>query len=30
MDREEGYKKIYGEQSGDLLEVAHKRLGISR
>lgn len=30
MGREEGYKKIYGEQSGDLLEVAHKRLGITR
>lgn len=30
MDREEGYRKIYDEQSGDLLEVAHKRLGISR
>jgi tRNA(Ile)-lysidine synthase TilS/MesJ len=30
MGREEGYKKIYGEQAGDLLEIAHKRLGISR
>ena len=30
MGREEGYKKIYGEQSGDLLEVAYKKLGISR
>lgn len=28
MDREEGYKKIYGEQPAGLLEEAHRRLGI--
>lgn len=30
MGREEGHKKIYGEQSANLLEEAHRRLGIKK